>query len=128
DVTREISPRKVERLGRATREIFRPLQVTRARISGLQRTEQCVVVQPVRVIPTEALEREAQIDAPAGAEILPCPLKQCVLESSDGIEIDGSSRKGVGRAVLRKQQPVLDQPVGADQQLIAGKRRQRLVW
>ena len=71
DLACEIAPRGFERGGHAPDERFRPLQVARTRVSGLQCPEKCVVVQPVRVFEPELLERGPQIRSAANAEVLP---------------------------------------------------------
>jgi hypothetical protein len=43
----------------------------------------------VGLLPTEALEGRLQVRPRAGAEVLPCGLKQRVLEALDRLEIDG---------------------------------------
>src|SRR2546428_5757669 len=45
----------VERARRATDELVRPLPIRGAAVSGFQRVEQCVIVQPVSLVLAEAL-------------------------------------------------------------------------
>src|SRR5439155_8617646 len=56
DLARQISPRLVDRGRLAADEIFRPLEIPGAAVSGFQRVEQCVIVQPVSLVLTEALK------------------------------------------------------------------------
>ena len=119
----QIPPRLVQRRGHAAHEIVRPVEITGAVVSRFQRSEQCVVVQPVRMLFDEVLEFSAQIRSRAGPKVLPCGLEQWVLELRDCVEVDGRGRKRGARAVRRPYQLVLDEPVGADQQWVAGERR-----
>ena len=126
-LARQSLSRPVQRGWRAADQLFRPLEIAGAVVSRRQGSEQRIVVQPVGMVIAKVFEVRAQVRSRAGAEVLPCRLEQGELEALDGVEVDGRGRKGAARAVGRPHQSVLDQPVGADQERVAGKRRQRLV-
>ena len=71
---------------------------------------------------------ELETEAPKGmVKVFPRRIEQRALEPLDGVEIDCRGRKRPACAIPRPQQSVLDQPVGADQERVARKRRQGLV-
>ena len=127
DLDRQIAPRPVERSWRPADELFWPLLIRGAAVPGLERGEQCIIVEPVSLLPAEALEALVQVRARTGTESLPCRLEQGVLEALDRVELDGRRRKRASGAISRLHQIVLDQPVRADQERVAGERRQGLV-
>jgi hypothetical protein len=127
DVARQLPPDLLEGGRGAADELFRPFQITAFVVSDFQRAKQCVVVQPMGVIVAKLLELLAQILSGAGSKVLPGRLEHGELEGLDGVEVDGRGRKRAAGTVCRSHQPVLDQPVGADQQWVAGERRQGLI-
>ena len=108
-------------------QLDRPLEIAGAVVPGLQRAEQGVVVQPEPVGLTELFIGGPEIRTGAGAEAAPRRLEQAEFERDDLLVFDGGRRKRVARAIRRLQQPVVDQGVRADQQLVAGERRQALI-
>src|SRR5207237_6738340 len=93
----------------------------------LEGAKQGVIVEPVCLSASELLERGAQVRARAIAEPLPGCFQQRVLEALDGLEIDRRRREGPAGAVLGVDQPVLDEPVRADEERVPRERRERLV-
>src|SRR5215510_14360536 len=95
----------------------------------LDRHEQREVVEPARLIAAEAIEAIAfrrwrcLLEPIQDAR----PDRAAVLD--DGGEVDATVLKPRGPASLVfSQQSVLDQPFGADEQRIAGERREALIW
>src|SRR5262245_4452471 len=88
DLGRQLPSRLLQRSGHTANERVRPVDIAGTVVSRFQRSEQGVVVQPVRLRVDEVLEVAAQIRARAGTEALPCALEQDVLETRDGVVID----------------------------------------
>src|SRR5437867_10896952 len=108
-LARQLASRLFERGRPAADEVFRPLEITGAVVSLLQRSEQRIVVQPVGMVVAKAFEVGAQVRSRAGSEVLPGRLEQRVLEALDGVQVDGRGRTRATRAVGRSHQSVLDQ-------------------
>ena len=127
DLVRQLAPRLSQRSRGAPDQLDGPLEIAGAVVPVLQRAEQGVVVQPEPVGLTELFISGSEIRTGAGAEAAPGCLEQAKLERNDLLVFDGGRRKRVARAIGRPQQPVVDQAVRADQQPIAGERRQALI-
>src|SRR5258707_3651345 len=101
DPARQIGPRRVERSRPAAHDLFRPLQIRGTVVPGLERGEQRVVVEPVRLFPTEILEDGVQIPARASGEVLPRLVEKDRFESADRVEIHADGRPPAAGAVAR---------------------------
>src|SRR5262249_22835958 len=114
DLLEEIAARPLQRRRRAVDQLLRPLEIGRATVILLLRPEHCVIVEPGGARVAELCEAGMQTRVRRAAEVLPCRLEQPALESPPGIEVDRRRRKPLARAVALAEEPVLDEPVGAD--------------
>jgi hypothetical protein len=120
----QMPPRLLEGGRRAPDDLVRPLQITGPAVSRLQGAEQCVIVKPVGLVVAELFEGRLQVRSRAGPEVPPGRLEQRVLEPLDDLEVDGRRGERDARTVARPHQSVFDQPVGADEERVAGEGRQ----
>src|SRR5262249_17774706 len=108
-------------------QLRRPFEIMDALAFRLERSEERIVVQPVGLALAKLIENVPQVGASASSEIAPGGLEKPALESRDHRIIDSRRRECTADAIVRAQQPVLDQIVRTDQQLVSTKRRKRLI-
>src|SRR5215470_7944963 len=82
DLARELLSRLLQRGGLTANELVRPVEIAGAVVSGFQRSEQRVVVQPMRVL-DEVLEVATQIRPRTRTKVSPRGLEQGVFEARD---------------------------------------------
>src|SRR5262249_31490252 len=127
DLARQISTSSREGGRYALDQIARPLEVVAILVSPLERSEESVVLEPVPVFGAERLKAAPQVGARARAEVRARRFEHAALERDDDLVVDGPRRECPALHIARPQQAVLDQPLGADQELVAGEGRLWLV-
>ena len=81
---------------------------------GFERSEQSIVVQPMRLLTSKLLKSSFQFLPGASIESGGDLFQQLKLERKNGVVIDHVFREGATRHVAWLEQAVLDQSVGAD--------------
>ena len=88
-----------------------------------QDSKERVIFEPMRLLVTELFKGNAQIRTAGNLEIDPGPLEQSALERDHRRIIHRRRRKQRRRAFAFLQESFFDEPVGADQESVAGERR-----
>lgn len=93
DLIREFALDPVERCGLALHELFRPIKVISAPELSLDRPQERIVIQPVRLIMAEPFIGGPQIRMRASVEVGPGRLKKLALGRNDGVVVDFGLRE-----------------------------------
>ena len=89
DRARQFLARTSQGRRKAFDQLCRPFEVIGIVVPGLQRTEQCVIFQPMPMGVAELLISGAKVAARAGAEVAPSRLEDPALERDNGLVVDG---------------------------------------